>query len=312
MSSNSNHSSSNSSSDNNVQNADDGDTKTRGEDEKEVEKAKMSSTTVRDGIRNLEEMPLPMNGSIEPEDKEPHGERATTTENVTEYHKNKCNETKREAPKASSMGLRRLPMDITLQPLSELFFVSEVDKSEEEEGASPQPGGGGATPGARVPVSKKSSFAQWWWWIHNLFLSPKYTLKMQLMLSFGTVNFCTIVLVLLGCIFVSLYVGNSVKEINQKAFEDQLVREIQATTVRYLAESLEQQFIPVDLVDIIEEATQDRFQGYPNSLFNDDATPFRDSLTGRNIYPIVGDPMFLDCTMQKIKFKIENGRQMYV
>jgi hypothetical protein len=213
----------------------------------------------------------------------------------------------REGSVSSSLGLRRLPVDILLQPTSDFEGLSdgELDESDQEKDpASRQdatassahrnsnaqlPGGGGGGP------SSSTIAAYWSWRIHNLFLSPKYPLKFQLMVSFGTVNFCTTALVIISCISVSFYVGDSVKKINQKAFENQLVPGIQAKTVRYLAESLEQQFIPFDLVDIIEEAFQDRFQGYPNSIGGEDnSVPFRDSLTGRNIYPIVGDPMFLD------------------
>jgi hypothetical protein len=210
--------------------------------------------------------------------------------------------------RSSSLGLRRLPVDILLQPTSDFEALSdgELDESDQDQENDPasrrdatasssahhrnsnaqSPGGGPST----------NTMAYYWSWrIHDLFLSPKYPLKFQLMVSFGSVNFCTTALVIISCILVSYYVGDSVKKINQKAFENRLVPGIQAKTVRYLAESMEQQFIPFDLVDIIEEAFQDRFQGYPNSIVGEDnSVPFRDIVTGRNIYPIVGDPMFLD------------------
>ena len=134
-----------------------------------------------------------------------------------------------------------------------------------------------------------------------LCLSPNYTLKSQVILSFGTVNFVTILIVVATCIVVSYVVGENVKGINRDAFENKLIPRLKTRTVRYLAESIEKQFMPVDLVDIIEEAAQDRFAGYPNSLLNETESqvPFKDSITGQNIYPVVGDPLFFDFKIQR-------------
>ena len=46
------------------------------------------------------------------------------------------------------------------------------------------------------------------------------------------------------------------KKINEENFEGRLLRGIQSTTVRYLAETLEGQFMPFDLIDMLEEAAQ--------------------------------------------------------
>ena len=117
--------------------------------------------------------------------------------------------------------------------------------------------------------SRRSSASRIRRLMSSLCLSSKYNLKTQLMTSFGTVNLICFILVFVGCVIASLFVGENLKAINRSAFETELVPDIQATTVRYLAESLENQFMPIDAVDILIEVIQDRFQGYPQSLLNE-------------------------------------------
>ena len=124
-----------------------------------------------------------------------------------------------------------------------------------------------------------------------LCLNPKYRLKTQLMISFGTVNLLTILIIIAACIGVTTYLGETIKDINQNAFQYKLVPEIQSRSVRYLAESLEQQLMPKNMISIIVEATMDRFQGYPDTLFLHDydeqqQVPFKDVISNNFIYPI--------------------------
>ena len=184
---------------------------------------------------------------------------------------------------SSSLELRRLPVEILFPSISPGLMVSELDIgynviTEEDEGSDDDDDDNRGTRG----------LIQW------LCLSPKYSLKTQLMLSFGLVNTITVILVLIGSIVASFLVGENVKAINEDAFKGKLVPKIEASTARYLAETLEQQFMPLDLVDLLIEAAQDRFQGYPGSMFDDDQVPFRDIYTGKNIYPIIGNPPLLD------------------
>ena len=186
----------------------------------------------------------------------------------------------------SSLDLRRLPDHILLMPN---FDVSEYE-GEEDYVDSP---------------SKKTDLVPertscWKNMMRCAFcLSNKYRLKTQLMMSFGCVNLLTVVMVMLVFVTTCYFVGNNIKEINEEEFETLLLGETQSLTVRYLAESLELRFIPVDLVDLLHEAAQDRFQGYPKSLVEDNNSPFRDILTGRNIYPVIGPPMPLDWEVQR-------------
>ena len=112
------------------------------------------------------------------------------------------------------------------------------------------------------------------------------------MLSFDSVNFITIFVVVLICVVVSIKTSDNIKAINSATFSA-LAQGIQGRTARYLAESLEHRLIPKDTVQILYELTRDRFQGYP--LFEDDSqVPFRDMDTNTNVYPIVGQPLPLD------------------
>ena len=193
----------------------------------------------------------------------------------------------RSRHRKSSMDLRRLPDHILLMPN---FDVSEYDGEDELQFDS---------------QSKQSDLSQegancWRRLIRCAFcLSNKYKLKTQLMMSFGCVNLLTVLLVMLVFVTTCYVVGDSIKDINQEEFETLFIRESQPLTVSYLAEALEKRFMPVDLVDLLHEAAQDRFQGYPNSLFDDNMTPFRDIYSGRNIYPVKGAPMPMDWQVQK-------------
>jgi hypothetical protein len=123
-------------------------------------------------------------------------------------------------------------------------------------------------------------------------LNPRFTLRTQLMLSFGSVNFITIMVVVVICIAVSLLAGQNIKATNQQTFEG-LAERLQGRTARYLAESLEHSLILKDEVQIMYEVTRDRFQGFPGDV-NDTLIPFRDMDTNTSIYPLVGTPLPLD------------------
>ena len=128
------------------------------------------------------------------------------------------------------------------------------------------------------------------------FLNPKHRMKTQLMISFGTVNILTILIIIATCMGVGTYLGDTIKGINQNAFERKLVPEVQSRAVRYLAESLEQQLMPLNMISIIVEATMDRFQGYPTTLWSEhQQVPFRDVISKKFVYPIINDePMLLN------------------
>jgi hypothetical protein len=127
--------------------------------------------------------------------------------------------------------------------------------------------------------------------LHRLCLRPGYTLKTQMMLSFGTINLVTILFVVVVCILLTVFAGESVYLDSRDTFE-KLGFEIQGKTARYLAEALSPRLMPLDLLNLLHEAALDRFSGYPDS--SDSQVPFLDMVTGTNKYPIVAPPMPLE------------------
>ena len=140
---------------------------------------------------------------------------------------------------------------------------------------------------------QKSKTTFYFWFRFVCCLNPKWTLRTQLLTSFGTVTTLIIGSVMLGCLVASKYAADSVKRINQLAFETR-ISELQSSTITYLAESLEQEFLPKQLSNILVETTMDIFHGYnmyeSDGGNNSPAPPviFRDIYTGKNVYPIVG------------------------
>lgn len=170
----------------------------------------------------------------------------------------------------SSMELRRQPVDELLRPWQstggDTVASSRSDSDLEDEDESRDA-------------------------MHRTCLRPGYTLSKQLMLSFGSISAVTIIFVLVVCIVVAISAGESVKSINADSFEV-LAKDRQGTTARYLAESLDQRLMLFDSVKMLEEATQDRFEGYPEPT--DDFVPFLDVYSQTRKYPIVGKPMPLE------------------
>ena len=191
---------------------------------------------------------------------------------------------KRRQYGSSSMDLRRLPSNILLSPDLDL---SETEGDDYDD----------LLGGSMDHYQRKGGLQRCLRTV--ICLSPRFKLKTQLMLSFGIVNATTVGFVILVTILSTFLAADGIKNTNQQIYETKLVLDVQATTVRYIAESLEVQFMPVDLVDMFIEVAQDRFQGYPKSLVEDRYTPFRDSLTGDNIYPIQNVPLLMDWEVQR-------------
>jgi hypothetical protein len=277
----------------------------RGESPGETVGAARSHGTIRAAVVS----PSPTPSRLKPAKHQASAEKKNPKkENVGTYCKSSKNPLRplshKRSRKLASMSLRKMPTDVLLTPPPNFDSYSSANDEEQYEASDGMPEGymsrGDTNTSTDVGNGSAAMGVGCWHprhWVHIHCLSPKYKLKTQLMLSFGSVNFATILMVIAVCILVTFLAGESVKEINSNAFTNQLVPDIQALTVRYLAESLERQVMPFDLIDIMEEATQDRLQGYPDSLFANEASqhvPFKDVVTGLNIYPIVGDPMFLD------------------
>jgi hypothetical protein len=174
----------------------------------------------------------------------------------------------------SSLEMRKMPVDVLLRPTNLLETTSVLSEDVEEEEIS------------RREVTDKESDC-----LRFLCLRPNYTLRKQMMLSFGSINLVTITVVVVVCVSLSLIAGQNVKSTSTYTMEHLAIQSL-GTRSRYLAESLTESIILVDTVKFLHEATQDRFEGHPNPT--DDHVPFFDLNSGANVYPLKGPPMPLE------------------
>lgn len=147
-----------------------------------------------------------------------------------------------------TVALRKLPTDVWLVHLTD---SSACVSSSGEECESPK----------NMEGQNKITFFQ------KLCLNPKHTLKTQMMISFGLVNLLTIIFVVAVCLLVTVRTGQKVKDAQEETFQ-KLTKSSLSITARYLAESLEYRMMPADLVDVLYEATQDRFFGGGKKAIN--------------------------------------------
>ena len=181
------------------------------------------------------------------------------------------------SPRRSSMELRRMPVNVLLNPnCNETTSVLSEDLDEakpQKKNRRPQ------RRGRKIDI------------LHTFCLRPKYTLRKQMMLSFGSITIITIAVVVIICIALSIAAGENVKS-TAEATTKELAKGSLGYRARYLAESLTEKLILVNTVKYIYEATRDRFDGHPNPT--DDNVPFFDIDTNSNMYPIQGPPMPLE------------------
>ncbi|CAB9506473.1 expressed unknown protein [Seminavis robusta] len=145
------------------------------------------------------------------------------------------------------------------------------------------------------------------WCLRSTCLRSSLSLQSQMLLSFGVVSSLTIGIVMVICIVVSIVSGNKVHELTKDSLHE-FSHEMEGKMVRYVAEALNSQLSPDDIVHILHDATVDRFVGYPNhpGYENDTLTPFRDVYTRNNIYPVKGPPALMDWELQPYTVTEEN------
>mmetsp|Transcript_18225 Transcript_18225/g.39386 ORF Transcript_18225/g.39386 Transcript_18225/m.39386 type:complete len:1769 (-) Transcript_18225:63-5369(-) len=126
----------------------------------------------------------------------------------------------------------------------------------------------------------------------RLFLNPSYSLRRQMLLTFGSVSTLTILLVMIVSIIASIATGKSIKD-ESNANIEQWVDVVLSSTSRHVAVALSPKIMPTDLVELMVEIARDRFAGYPTTE-DDSLTPFFDTQSQTNIYPLLSDPLPLD------------------
>jgi hypothetical protein len=187
-----------------------------------------------------------------------------------------------EGANRSSLDMRKLPVDILLLPGND-----EASLGESTLDSPSQQNDQDSNTNKRYDTSTASL-------LHQTCLNSRFTLRTQMMLSFGMVSSFTIVIVVVVSILASRLAGDQVIKITTQTF-DQQAQEIAGTMAHYLADDLTARILPHDLVQILYEATRDRFAGYP--VYQDDSrVPFVNSLDPAkgSFYPLVGKPLPLD------------------
>jgi len=125
--------------------------------------------------------------------------------------------------------------------------------------------------------------------IHRFFLNPRWSLRRQMLSTFGTVSSLSILLVMIVSIIAAVYTGNDIKEEANVSVEE-WVDSFTITTSRLVAEAVSPLIMPVDLVDLMVEVAQDRFMGYPK----EGDSPFFDDENKISIYPLQNTPLPFD------------------
>lgn len=118
-------------------------------------------------------------------------------------------------------------------------------------------------------------------------LKPKYPLRRQLLVTFGSIAFLTIAIAVLLATITAQLAGQIVQDQARESLQDQVLNDIQVTSA-YLADVVSRRLANLDGAAMIQyEIVRDRIVGYPDRGWeNDTHVPFFDILTQRNVYPI--------------------------
>jgi hypothetical protein len=207
-----------------------------------------------------------------------------------------------DSQKRSSLELRRMPVNVLLKhslPEESTSDVSEGLDNDLQQSDHDFGGSGSAAAkrkGQKGPdgvrrKEKRRTCGQEYDCLGKFCLRPGFTLRTQMMLSFGSICIMTITVVVAICIALTVLAADNVRDTATVTVE-QIAYKYRATRARYVAEALGQRLLLFDIVKLIDEATMDRFDGYPDP--SDNGVPFKDMNTQTNIYPLVGHPMPLE------------------
>lgn len=126
-------------------------------------------------------------------------------------------------------------------------------------------------------------------------LKPNYSLRSQLLISFGTTSVLGIVAVLVLAISAVHHAGEIVKNQAHHSIRDQVLTNIQHKSM-HIADVVTRKLANLEATAaIMAEIARDRIVGYPyNGYEHDIHVPFYDADQGRNVYPMRGDPLPLN------------------
>lgn len=148
--------------------------------------------------------------------------------------------------------------------------------------------------------------------LHRTCLHPKLSLKHQLFLSFGLVTTLSLFFVMTTSILTVRAAGDHVKSLSRRNLEHWSQENVRVSS-RILAETLTKDLGHVlSLTAILVETTKDRFVGYPDDpgYADDSLVPFRDMVSGRNIYPLKASaPLPLEWELEPTVITDKNAKE---
>jgi len=123
--------------------------------------------------------------------------------------------------------------------------------------------------------------------LHATCLKPTYSLRQQLLLSFGSASLLTLVIVVTVACICSQIAGETVKAHSEDLLRAQVVRRVVVNS-RYVAETFSAYIENLEgTVQLLTEMTEDRIVGYPGPGWEEDEfVPFKDMDTNTNKYPL--------------------------
>ena len=126
-------------------------------------------------------------------------------------------------------------------------------------------------------------------------LRPSYSLRRQLVLSYGSTAFVTTTIVVILGVWFTLRAGNDVKETLQTRVAHQTLASSRNKTI-YVAQLIEQQIKNnLGSASLLKDFVTDRIVGYPDQGFEDDRyVPFWDTVTNTWKYPLHSPLLPLD------------------
>jgi len=130
---------------------------------------------------------------------------------------------------------------------------------------------------------------------HRTCLKPSYSLRRQLLLSFGSAALVTLLIVVTTACLTGFIAGGKVKGRADSLLREQVVRRL-VRNQRYVSDTISTYFEKMEgSIQLTREMVQDRIVGYPDPGWEEDLfVPFMDRETGTNRYPLKATPLPLD------------------
>lgn len=134
---------------------------------------------------------------------------------------------------------------------------------------------------------------------HSLFrgtcLKPSYSLRQQLLLSFGSTALIALTIVVAMAVICSNIAGNIVTSRSGQGLTEQVKTRLVKDS-RFVAESLSSYMQNLEgTVQLMAEVVKDRIVGFPEAGWQEDKfVPFRDRDTGTNKYPLKSPSLRMD------------------